>query len=192
MKKKIIACDEYHLRKLINHETRENGYNCDLNHIDVSCVTDMNSVFCDSKFNGDISKWDVSNVKSLSCMFLRSRFNGDISQWDVSSVKDISSMFSHSKFNGDISNWDVSNIERFHAVFSNSDFMGDLSKWKPYNSDSRFKVSDTFTDAKCPIPYWCSYQDREERRRAIDNYWLTKELSEDLADNKASEKKIKI
>ena len=55
------------------------GFNCDLNWIDTSKVTNMDSMFIGSEFNGDISKWDVSNVTNMDRMFMDSEFNGDIS-----------------------------------------------------------------------------------------------------------------
>src|SRR5574343_57631 len=99
------------LKNLIKKLIIERGNESDLNDIDISKITYMSSMFCDSEFNGDISKWDVSNVKDMSYMFHNSKFNGDISKWDVSNVKDMSYMFYGSKFNGDISKWDVSNVE---------------------------------------------------------------------------------
>ena len=55
------------------------GFNCDLNWIDTSKVTNMDSLFMGSEFNGDISKWNVSNVTNMDRMFMDSEFNGDIS-----------------------------------------------------------------------------------------------------------------
>jgi hypothetical protein len=58
---------------------RKSAVNADLNHLDVSGITDMSNIFEDSDFNGDISQWDVSNVRRMTGMFSGSRFNGDIS-----------------------------------------------------------------------------------------------------------------
>ena len=55
------------------------GFNCDLNWIDTSKVTNMDSLFMGSEFNGDISMWNVSNVTDMDRMFMDSEFNGDIS-----------------------------------------------------------------------------------------------------------------
>ena len=64
------------LIKIIKDEVEKNGWECDLNHIDVSQITNMSYLFSKAyngyglaKFNGDISKWDVSNVKNMTSMF---------------------------------------------------------------------------------------------------------------------------
>ena len=100
---RIVARDREHLKELIRRRIKKYGPNCNLNDIDVSNVTRMNSLFKNSKFNGDISKWDVSNVTDMSEMFRDSDFNGDISDWDVSSVKDMKYMFASTIFTNDIS-----------------------------------------------------------------------------------------
>ena len=71
--RKITSKDE--LRIIIKQTIESEGPNCDLNWIDTSGITDMNSLFCITnstifkEFNGDISKWDVSNVEDMSYMF---------------------------------------------------------------------------------------------------------------------------
>ena len=81
------------LKQLVDKLIKERGNDADLNDIDTSEITDMSSMFEDSKFNGDISNWDVSKVKDMEAMFASSEFNGDISQWDVSKVKNMGWVF---------------------------------------------------------------------------------------------------
>ena len=131
------------LIKIIKVEVKQNGLECDLNHIDVSQITDLSGLFRGlkggynlEKFNGDISKWDVSNVHNMEYMFWGSKFNGDISNWDVSKVTDMAGMFGWSKFtgkNGDISKWDVSNVEDMRSMFLDSNFNKNISGWDVSN-----------------------------------------------------------
>ena len=151
MEKKIVVNDG-NVRYVVRAEIKRLGNKADLNHIDVSGVTDMWSLFNSSNFNGDISKWDVSNVEHMGAMFFNSKFNQDISKWDVSNVEDMYRMFASSQFNQDISNWDVGNVEIMGGMFSNSKFNQDINMWnynfklveaKPYNFE--LKTTGSYT-----------------------------------------------
>lgn len=107
--RRIVATDKT-IRQLVSNEIRKQGPHADLNHIDVSRVTDMSWMFRESKFNGGISDWDVSNVTDMRSMFQGSAFNSEIGNWNDSSVTDMEDMFDGSKFDCDINDWDVSHV----------------------------------------------------------------------------------
>lgn len=162
----IVAEDKVHLKMLIKNEIKLNGKQCDLNHIDVSKINDMNCLFVGYMFDGDISKWDVSNVEDMGSMFLGSNFNGNISNWNVSKVKNMIDMFLDSKFNGN------------------------LSDWKPY---SLVDTENAFYFCSAPLPYWLIYGNNMiARNKAIDSYVLEKELNQELGENNLQKKKVKI
>jgi surface protein len=102
--------DKDELKDLIKYFIKQFRDECNLNWIDTSEVTDMDSLFDMSTFNGDISKWNVSNVTNMHGMFHNSKFTGNISDWDTSSVINMKCMFWGSVFNGDISRWNTSNV----------------------------------------------------------------------------------
>ena len=139
MEKKIVA-NNGNIKRIVNSEIERLGNKADLNHIDVSGVTNMEFLFEGSDFNEDISNWNVGNVKDMSHMFNGSKFNQDISNWNVGNVKDMSGMFYKSIFNQDISNWDVSNVEHMDAMFFNSKFNQDISSWDVGNVRNMYSM----------------------------------------------------
>ena len=100
---KAIIIREHYIKKIYN-----------LNDIDVSKITDFNSLFYGDNNTGnkdfDISEWNVSSGENFSWMFRGcAKFNCDLSSWDVSSGKNFSWMFTHChEFNSDLSKWNIS------------------------------------------------------------------------------------
>src|SRR5690554_2411525 len=163
MEKRIVV-DDGNIKEIVRDEIKRLGNKADLNHIDVSDVTNMEGsfrgldfvgnisnwdvgnvkymswMFYDSSFNQDISNWDVSNVVVMKAMFYKSPFNKDISGWDVGNVENMSWMFYNSSFNQDISKWDVSNVEHMDAMFFNSKFNQDISNWNVGNVKDMYKM----------------------------------------------------
>lgn len=125
---KVYPKTKDELRKFIKDEVNRQGPDADLNHIDVSKITDMSGLFyCPGSIEGPgldvrnikINKWNVSNVTNMSGMFAGCwYFVGDISSWDVSKVTDMSFMFKYcSHFVGDLSKWDVSKVVDMSSMF---------------------------------------------------------------------------
>ena len=66
---------------------RINRSQFNLNDIDTSRITNMNSLFSNFNQNVDISCWDVSNVKYMDYMFYNcTNFNCDLSRWNAKSL----------------------------------------------------------------------------------------------------------
>jgi len=177
---KVFTNEE--LKTAVEAEIEKYGFQCSLNHIDVSEVTDFSYVFDHSKFIGDISEWDVSKGKTFESMFAASQFDSDISLWDTSSAEDMDSMFAISKFNRDISlwdvskvknmnsmfmasvfdkdisMWDVSNVIDFKNMFAYSAFTGDISQWKPNTCFVDYMFASMKKASKIKIPDWYTHK----------------------------------
>jgi surface protein len=136
----IQAYNKEHLRSLIQSEMKKYGDGCSLNHIDISQVTDMSSLFMNSPFHGDISQWDVSHVKDMSHMFERTDPLSRSLYYAASKhtpkkqnfrsfIRLVNQSLASVPFNGDISQWDVSNVEDMSFMFSGSIFNQDISGW---------------------------------------------------------------
>ena len=135
-KEDIIVATNETIHQIVRDEIKRLGKDADLNHIDVSQVTDMPYLFQSTDFQGDVSRWDVSNVKNIRFMFDGCKnFNGDLSNWNVSNVEDMTYMFEGcNNFNSDLSNWNVSNVKNMGMMFEYCEnFNCDLSNWDVSN-----------------------------------------------------------
>ncbi len=126
-KRYTIKAYNYNIRKIVDEEIDRLGNEADLNHIDVSNVTDMYHLFYRDNLlkkifktiNPDISKWNVSKVRNMQSMFaLCENFDCDISKWDVGNVEDMLGMFNCCfNFNQDISSWHVDKVKDMGCMF---------------------------------------------------------------------------
>lgn len=142
------------IKDLVIRELEKQGEEADMNHIDVSEVTNMTNVFRLKAFKGDVSEWNVSNVTIMDAMFLGCKgFNGDLSRWDVSKVYSMSKMFGlDSQFEGiGLEKWKINkDIQYLDEMFIGCKaFNRDISSW---NLDAKklkrcagmFKNCETF------------------------------------------------
>ena len=146
-KRYVIKATDETIQDIIIDELDRLGDDADLNHIDVSEVTDMSDLFnyedyLGSKYrdlNPDISKWNVSNVENMRGMFYECyNFNCDLSKWDVKNVKDMHCMFYFCKnFNQDISRWNVKKVEDMYCMFYRCiNFNQNISRWDVSNVEN--------------------------------------------------------
>ena len=148
-----IKATDKTIQQIVKDELDKLGHDADLNHIDVSEVTNIESIFncCKGSYlgpkykdsNPDISQWDVSNVEDMNRTFeWCENFNCDIGGWDVSKVIDMDFMFiGCEKFNQDISSWDVSNVESMIHTFNDCSNSSSACWGFRQTSKARWKVT---------------------------------------------------
>lgn len=130
------------LRKAIAEAIDRDGYECSLNHIDVSSITNMSHLFSKQLHGNGWDKGALNQIIIENAVTPYKnydwgvvdiwKFNGDISEWDVSNVEIMTSIFNRSEYtgeNGDISTWDVSNVSDMSNAFAYSKFSGDIDIW---------------------------------------------------------------
>ena len=148
-----IKCDNDNIYNIVIaevHKQSDNGqtrlHPINLNHIDVSEVTDMCCLF--DAINDkvtlryiDISDWNVSNVDRMRWMFSDCKelvSVGDLSNWDIRKLTNAEGMFKHCKkltYVGDISKWNPESLRDYGvtAMFIGCRKLrgnvGNLSKW---------------------------------------------------------------
>ena len=116
----------------------------DIENLDTSKVTNMDSMFCDTIFNSnsdslDLSSWDVSNVKDMSYMFQCCSIKYlDLSNWDLNNIKRMPCMFYNCNNLEylNVDNWDIKNVESLSYVFATCRNIKklDLSTWNNTNN----------------------------------------------------------
>ena len=146
------------LSNIILKTIQNDGYECNLNFIDTSNVTDMSGLFKGMEyFNGDISAWDTSNVTNMGGMFNGAKsFNQPIGSWDTSKVTNMCGMFSGAEsFNQPIGDWDTSNVEGMNYMFSGAkSFNQPIGNWnisKVSQMGGMFSGAESFNQ---PIGNW--------------------------------------
>ena len=114
---------------------------------DFSGVTDMSRMFREATLSGNMNHWNVSSVTNMDSMFFAaSTFNQDIGDWNVSSVTSMIRMFTHATvFNQDIGDWNVSGVTSMMRMFQNAfAFNQDIGDW---NVDRVTDMSNMFNAA---------------------------------------------
>ena len=113
----------------------------DLDKLDTSNVTDMNSMFryCPKLTTLELSGWNTSNVTNMSCMFdqCSSLTTLDVSGWNTSNVKYMNYMFDQcsSLTTLDVSGWNTSNVTDMNYMFYQCSSLTtlDASGWNTSN-----------------------------------------------------------
>lgn len=119
-KSRIKVLDKAHLQQLIAWYMQHEGVGCDLNHLDVSAISDFDLLFAQSMFNGRIDRWDMRAAVTARKMFYLSAFCGDVSAWRLPKVVDMDQMFYGSVCQSNVDGWGVSKSAQMARAFEKS------------------------------------------------------------------------
>ena len=148
------------LKQLVRRLIEERGNDADLNDIDTSLITNMDSLFqgITTLANVDISQWDVSNVTSMDGMFFsKKNFDCDLSEWDVSNVENMGSMFMDcDNFTGKgLKHWNVGKVKNMSYMFTDCfKFAEDISGWNVSSCENFIHMFSGLTEFNQPIGKW--------------------------------------
>jgi surface protein len=164
VKQSIIHADDKTIRDMVKSEIDRLGNDADLNHIDVSAVTNFAGLFAVREdiagepkrlgkkyktINPDISRWNTENATNFDSLFLGcEKFNCDLSEWKTGNVENMSYTFCCCyDFSSDLSDWDVSSCLRMNGMFSIAkSFDCDISSWKVGNVwDMEYMFNEALT-----------------------------------------------
>ena len=103
---------------------------------DVSGVTSMNNMACNSGFEAKVNGWNVLSVTDMYRAFMDApSFTGvGLSGWDTARVTHMGDMFNTDPVEGslteDLSQWNVGRVTNFVGMFSyQKTWSSDLSDW---------------------------------------------------------------
>jgi surface protein len=148
------------LKQLVRRLIEERGNDADLNDIDTSLITNMDSLFqgITTLANVDISQWDVSNVTSMDGMFFNKKnFNCDLSEWDVSNVENMESMFMDcDNFTGKgLKQWNTGKVKNMSYMFTECfKFAEDISGWNVSSCENFIHAFSGITEFNQPVGKW--------------------------------------
>ena len=185
------------LAAIIYKTCQKKGWDCDLNFIDTSKITDMSYLFAGdendgfrlSNFCGNISNWDTSNVTDMEGMFWGARsFNQPLNNWDVSNVNVMEDMFNQAhSFNQPLDNWDTSHVTNMTSMFAFAQsFNQPLDNWNTSNVDEMTAMFHWADDFKSELPKFKNYKGTKEE--LLNELGLPSDFKPEIKKNQEPEK----
>lgn len=145
---KLVASNEdwnrtfsiYNERQILNSSYKPNLISIDINHLDVSKVTNISGLFFDlnSLKELKIEDWNIENVTNLSYTFYNTNLSSlDLNKWNTENVTNLNSIFlgMRSLSSLKIDKWNTSNVIDITRIFVNTSNLKyvDISNWDTSN-----------------------------------------------------------